>query len=115
MNFNSLLRHKVIQARTLAKTNQGRNQQGTSTQWITDSKLNLAQPRLIASFHPLHPLKMPWKQATQEYCCSYQLQNWQAIFFKCIGPEAQNFLHTLYFSRRSTVIRGARTEVPGDK
>lgn len=71
MNFNSLLQYRCAQARTLEKTNQGRNQQGASVQQITDSTLNLAQSRLIASLYPLVPLRMPWKQATQEYCCSY--------------------------------------------
>lgn len=69
--LNSLLQHRRTQARTLEKTNQGRNQQGAPVQWIADSTLSSAQPRLIASLYPLHPLKMPWKQATQEHCCSY--------------------------------------------
>jgi hypothetical protein len=59
MNFNYLLQVRHIQARTLGKTTQGRNQQGASKQSIIDSTLNLVQSRLIASLHLLLPLKMP--------------------------------------------------------
>lgn len=59
MNFNSPLQLRRSQARTLEKANQGRNQQGACVPWITDSTLNLALPRLIASLYPLLPLKMP--------------------------------------------------------